>query len=276
MNLISWNCRGLGHPLAIPTLRELVRVHRPDFIFLCETISHKHRIEEIKIRLNFEGCFAIDCIGRSGGICLLWKSSAHCKLIGYSQNHIDMIITDTKGDWRFTGFYGFPKRGRRRESWNLLRRLSAINSLPWAIAGDFNDLLDPGDKRGRVDHPNWLFSGFRSAIMDCGLSDIPLTGHQYTWSRGLGTAHSVEERLDRGMATSAWKLLYPDATLMPLSVPISDHVPLLLWCKGVAAPLVSRRFRFENKWCLQPDFPKIVRDCWTNLHGVSVTEKLTA
>ncbi|XP_057803521.1 uncharacterized protein LOC131018835 [Salvia miltiorrhiza] len=142
-----------------------------------------------------------------------------------------MIITDTKGDWRFTGFYGFPERGRRRESWNLLRRLAVINSLPWVIAGDFNDLLDPGDKRGRVDHPNWLFSGFRSAIMDCGLSDIPLTGHQYTWSRGLGTAHSVEERLDPGMATSAWKLLYPDAILMPLSVPISDHAPLLLRCK---------------------------------------------
>ncbi|XP_057796787.1 uncharacterized protein LOC131012797 [Salvia miltiorrhiza] len=196
--------------------------------------------------------------GRSGGLCMLWKTSASCKLIGYPRNHIDMHIIDEKDDWRLTGYYGFPERRRRRDSWNLLRRLSSLNSLPWCIMGDFNDLLDPGDKRGRIDHPNWLMQGFREAIIECGLSDIPLRGYQYTWSRGLGTSHFVEERLDRGMATSNWKNLFPEAVLLPITVAMSDHVPLLLNCRGAATPRITRRFRFENKWCFEPDFPNVI------------------
>ncbi|XP_057779546.1 uncharacterized protein LOC130998129 [Salvia miltiorrhiza] len=276
MNAISWNCRGLGQPLAVPILSELVRVHKPQFIFLCETISTRSRMEEFRVKLNYEGCFTVDCVGRSGGLCMLWKSSSLCTLIGYSNNHIDMHVSDSRGDWRFTGFYGFPERTRRRESWQLLRRLAGINSCPWIILGDFNDLLDPGDKRGRVDHPNWLFTGFRSAVLDCGLSDIPLIGYQFTWSRGLGTANFVEERLDRGMASSAWKCLFPEASIIPLTVPMSDHVPLLLKCSNKVSSLGSRRFRFENKWCLEPEFPNIISDCWMNLHGFSIMEKLEA
>lgn len=53
MNLLSWNYRGLGHPLAIPTLCKLVRVYRPNVVFLSETIAHKQKVEDIRVRLNF-------------------------------------------------------------------------------------------------------------------------------------------------------------------------------------------------------------------------------
>ncbi|KAL8476778.1 hypothetical protein ACS0TY_029179 [Phlomoides rotata] len=29
MNILSWNCRGLGQSPTIPTLKELIKVHRP-------------------------------------------------------------------------------------------------------------------------------------------------------------------------------------------------------------------------------------------------------
>ncbi|XP_057791345.1 uncharacterized protein LOC131008488 [Salvia miltiorrhiza] len=276
MNSLSWNCRGLGHPLAIPTLCGLVRAHKANFVFLCETISQKQKIEEIRNRLHFEGCLTVECRGRSGGLCMLWKVSSSCKVIGYSRNHIDIHVIDANGDWRLTGFYGYPERNRRRDSWDFLRRLAGISPLPWVVMGDFNDLLDPGEKRGRVEHPNWLFQGFRSAVIDGGISDIPLSGYQFTWSRGLGTENFVEERLDRAMANSDWKTLFPEATLVPLTAAMSDHVPILLKCKGLAVSNSFRRFRFENKWCLEPDLPNVVRDCWTNLAGVTVTNRLTA
>ncbi|XP_057800052.1 uncharacterized protein LOC131015604 [Salvia miltiorrhiza] len=157
-------------------------------------------------------------------------------------------VSDDNGNWRLTGFYGFPDRSCRRDSWNLLRRLAGVNSLPWVVIGDFNDLLDPGDKRGHAPHPNWLFTGFREGMIDSGIMDIALAGYQFTWSRGLGSQNFVEERLDRAMANDSWKALFPQVVLSPVTAPISDHVHLLLKCVAPTANLIRRRFRFENKW----------------------------
>ncbi|XP_057811789.1 uncharacterized protein LOC131026028 [Salvia miltiorrhiza] len=78
------------------------------------------------------------------------------------------------------------------------------------------------------------------------------------------------------MANSDWKRLFPEATLTSLTAPMSDHVPLLLMCKGGLSLSNSQRFRFENKWCLEPNLPNVIRDFWLNLHGVTVTDRLTA
>lgn len=76
-----------------------------------------------------------------------------------------------------------------------------MSDLPWCIIGDFNDLLAHEEKRGRVQHPQWLIDGFRNVTLDCDLSDISLEGYQFTWSKGMGTISGVEERLDRAMVT---------------------------------------------------------------------------
>jgi len=46
MKIISWNCRGLGSPRTVPSLKYLVRVYKPDILFLCETISISNRMLE--------------------------------------------------------------------------------------------------------------------------------------------------------------------------------------------------------------------------------------
>lgn len=134
---VSWNCRGLGHPLAIPTLCELVRVHRSNVIFLFETLAHKARVEEIRSRISFQTCFAVDCIGHGGVICVLWRDVATCSILSYNNSHIDLKVHGTIGEWRLTGFYGCLERHRRRESWNLLRRLSTTSNLLCIFMGEF-------------------------------------------------------------------------------------------------------------------------------------------
>lgn len=124
--------------------------------------------------------------------------------------------------------YGYPERSRRQESWNLLRHLSRLSPLPWCVLGDFNDLLHIEDKRGRVDHPDWLFRGFREAVSDCFLQDLPMEVYLFTWERGRGTANCVEERLDRALVTSDWLALFPLVRLRNLVSSVSDHSPLEL------------------------------------------------
>lgn len=38
MNLLSWNCRGIGQAPAVRALSSLVRAHRPCILFLSETV----------------------------------------------------------------------------------------------------------------------------------------------------------------------------------------------------------------------------------------------
>jgi hypothetical protein len=144
-------------------------------------LVHANKILEIKNRLGFEDSFAVDRLGRSGGLALLWKKNVTCHIINYSQNFINIEIRyENRSPWRLTGFYGYPEHDRRRDSWNLLRHLAQDTSLPWCIIGDFNDMLSADDKRGGNDQPPWLLRGFREAVQDSGLIDLPMEGYPFT------------------------------------------------------------------------------------------------
>ena len=81
-------------------------------------------------------------MGHSCGIGLLWKSIAHVSLVNYSQNHVNLVVSDNvHGACRLTGFYGYLERRRRRASWDVVRSLATDPNTPWCCIRDFNDLL---------------------------------------------------------------------------------------------------------------------------------------
>ena len=156
--MLSWNCRGLGHPRKVQVLIDLVRCKKPAIIFLMETLCGKDKLENIKRKLGFDGLFVVDRVGHSGGFALLWDGNTNVSLLSYARNFIDVhVVVAGLGDWRLTGFYGFPEssRRRRRQSWDLLRFLSSSSTAPWVCLGDFNDLLAASEKKGRLEHPQW-------------------------------------------------------------------------------------------------------------------------
>ncbi|GAU31579.1 hypothetical protein TSUD_54020 [Trifolium subterraneum] len=139
---------------------------------------------------------AIDVESRSGGLTVFWKDSSKCRVLNYTRNFINMLVEDEQwGEWRLTCYYGYPEWSRRRAAWDILRDLGNMSSIPWCIIGDFNDLLSQADKKGIHPHPNGLCMGFRQAVSDCDLTDIPIEGHPFTWIKSRGTPHVIEERL---------------------------------------------------------------------------------
>lgn len=184
MNLLSWNCRGLGNPRTVRALGDLLRTRKPNFLFLSETISISSRIEEFRVCFGFAQCFSVDRIGHSGGLAILWKQNVDCEVMSYSQNHVDVCFLDNNtAYWRLTCFYGFPERSRRKNSWDFIRLLASKSLLPWCIFGDFNDLLFPADKFGNVPHPPSLMEGFRKVVDDCMLNEVDLCGGKFTWEK---------------------------------------------------------------------------------------------
>ena len=76
-----------------------------------------------------------------------------------------MEITDgVVSRWRLTSYYGFPERGRRRDSWALFRSLRPTFDLPWCCFGDFNDMLSLDNKKEGVPQPEWLHRGLDSVL----------------------------------------------------------------------------------------------------------------
>lgn len=151
MKHLSWNCRALENPRAVRHLRDLVKSHNPTLLFLSETLVKKDVIAELSSNLGFADFFAVDVVGRNGGLAVFWKSVINCRVIGSSANFVDVhILENSIPVWRLTCYYGLPERDRRHEAWEMLRQLACVDSLPWCIFGDFNDMLFASDKSEKI------------------------------------------------------------------------------------------------------------------------------
>ncbi|XP_074290136.1 uncharacterized protein LOC141616877 [Silene latifolia] len=178
-----------------------------------------------KVKEKLDGYFRIqvDSMGRSGGLAMLWRKDVDCILMSAYVHHMDFTVRNTEGDWRITGFYGWPAVSDRHLSWELLRLLSNEFQLPWVCMGDFNEILYSTEMKGGS-RPQWKMNNFRDAIDECGLRDVSWEGYIFRSTMG--------------------KLFY-------LAREWSDHAPIKLVLNrrdngGRGAR--PRNFKFEQIW----------------------------
>lgn len=57
----------------------------------------------------------MDCVGKSGGLALLWKEDVGLEIQNYSRRHIHAIVKNSIGgqSWKFIAFYGHPDASKR-------------------------------------------------------------------------------------------------------------------------------------------------------------------
>lgn len=99
-------------------------------VFLSETKCNAMKGEKLRLDLKFERGLGVPSEGNSGGLAMFWTKEVKMTINSFSMGHIDITIKDDTRWWRFTRFYGNSMVNRRRESWNLLERLSNISNLP--------------------------------------------------------------------------------------------------------------------------------------------------
>ncbi|XP_074378461.1 uncharacterized protein LOC141719998 [Apium graveolens] len=275
MSLLAWNCRGLGKPRTIHFLKELTQQIKPNIIFLSETLAKHSRIIEVCKALNYADCWSVDAQGHSGGLALLWKNEGGCVVTGSTKHYVDFeVANDHVGRWRYTGFYVCPERGRRHESWELIRDLARKSNLPWCIIGDFNDMMSADEKRGGRPQPYNLLQGFTEVVDACGLTDLGFIGEKYMWEKSRGSCNWVQERLDRGLATQDWCNLFPQAEVQVLEVATSDHLPLYLQLNKKVYRRKERRFRFENSWLRESECEIVVKNGWNEAVELELMAKI--
>jgi hypothetical protein len=131
--------------------------------------------------------------------------SREVKIFNFSRFHINALIKGVGGspDWLITGFYGQSDCLKRYETWALLKHLKLFTG-PWLVFGDFNEILDHGEKMRRVLRREAQMDAFCLTLEECGLSDLGFTGPKFTWRNNREGDDYIEVRIDRAVANSSW------------------------------------------------------------------------
>lgn len=255
----------LGNPRTFRAVSDGIRHHNPQLLFLLETkcTASARNLNKIKTAFNYSGCFIVDCIGRSGGLCLLWKDDIDVSIRSFTFYHIDAAIKWDSKSWRFTGIYGHPNAGYRDHTWKLLRRLHNQDESAWVIGGDFNATLLYEEKEGGVPVRESQIENFRSALDDCGLQDLDYLGDTFTWTNRQGESDQIIERLDKFIANEEYWQLFPNCSVTHLNWANSDHRPIMLQAtsdldSSDLGKHKRRIFRFEEVWATQPECRSLI------------------
>ncbi len=75
----------------------------------------------------------------------------------------------------------------------------------------------------------------------------------------------VFARLDRGVSTSEWRLLFPDACVRNLPFAFSDHHAVMVdfEARVERSPPKKHLFRFEAAWIKREGCEDVIREAWS-------------
>jgi exonuclease III len=278
MNMLGLNCRGLGLDAAVGELRDLIRSHNPEVVFLCETKQKKRAMEKIQWSLGFRHGVCVEGKGKGGGLGLWWRDGVDVTVRPWCQYYIDAQINSEAGAWRFTGIYGEPSTELREKTWDVLRSLKAQDDLPWICAGDFNEVLSQEEHTGQNDRNENQMASFRNCLADCRLADLGYSGYPFTWDNRREGVANVQARLDRAVVNGDFLGLFPLTHVQHIATEESDHMALLIKVAAVpdSRPLsLHRGFMYEEMWSTHESYDGCFKEAWAaseyqgnNLHGL--------
>ena len=144
----SWNCRGIGQPSTVSLLKTFSIIHKPDFIFLSETLTSFSNCNSTLTSLNYPNCFGVDSIGKSGGLWIGFASNVIVEPISLSTNFmlfkISLVATSP---WFLGCIYGNPHLSKRADTWaQITNSLNPFCNKSIFITGDFDQVLLSSEK----------------------------------------------------------------------------------------------------------------------------------
>ncbi|KAF4391741.1 hypothetical protein G4B88_005627 [Cannabis sativa] len=197
------------------------------------------------------------------------SSGVICKVHEADKNVIfGTIESDPPGViWNFLGIYGPPTLTGKELFWTRIGTIISNCNTPVVLFGDLNGTLADHECINYVNRKNSARYSFdlRRMVNRTGLIDLGCQGGRFTWfqktSRTQGSSSVKRARLDRALASTDWRVLFPNAIVELLSVGTSDHKPIILNTIG-GARCIRPQFKYELMWGRDPRCFWVVRNAW--------------
>uniref|UniRef100_A0A2N9HWM2 CCHC-type domain-containing protein n=1 Tax=Fagus sylvatica TaxID=28930 RepID=A0A2N9HWM2_FAGSY len=141
--------------------------------------------------------------------------------------HASVQVNSSNSSWLFSAIYASPSFESYLELWDHLASFAATHSLPWLVAGDFNEILSSNEKFSATPASQRRMSAFRDCLNMCNLLDLGFNGPRFTWTNKRPSG-LVMEKLDRVLCNPTWKHLFEEASVLHLLRASSDHNPILV------------------------------------------------
>lgn len=184
----------MGNPITVHRLKELLKDHAPDIIFLMETKNTEEVITNLLPFFDYESRFLVPPHSPGGGgLAIYWKKDIDLHVLCSCNNYIDTSISYKNNIFVATFVYGEPDHTKRRDVWNEIINLAFSREEPWFLTGDFNDILENCEKTGGPTRTEGSFGDFRAFISQGDLYDIQHSGNSLSW-RGVRYTHLIHSR----------------------------------------------------------------------------------
>lgn len=185
------------------------------------------------------------------------------QIVSSSLNVISAMLLNDLVDhpWLLTGVYGPTIPILKPAFWDELRHIGDNVNGHWCVVGDFNAILEQREKIGGRPFTSSSHCPFRSLMDDAELFDMGYIGYPFTWNNWRAGIANIQERLDRGLNNSLWRLMFPHATIHHLPEFRSDHRPLLM-CSSSLPPSRPKPFRFEEMWIRDATCGAVISKAW--------------
>lgn len=267
VDTFCWNVRGFNQKIKRQNFKKWLRQSQPLFGSLIETrvqVAKSHRI----IKSTFPGWkFATNYESAElGRIWVVWDPSISISIHSKTSQMINCLIKlpRTTTEVSVSYIYGVNSKTGRQQLWEDIRELArdpVISNKPWALLGDFNQILNPSEKSNGGTRISRGIQDFRNCVSSTGIFDLSIRGNLFTWWNNQ-EENPIAKKLDRILINDKWQLQFPLSYGHFGQPDISDHSPscIVLGTKEASKkPFMVSHFLLDH-----PDFLSRVRNYWQN------------
>ncbi|KAK5833744.1 hypothetical protein PVK06_017598 [Gossypium arboreum] len=270
MKFLCWNCSGLGNPVKLRELKQLLVVNNPNLIFLSETKMSDNEFRRVQNICRLQNGLVVNSEGWSGGLVLMWRDGTNVSIQSYSKHQIDSIVNlENNKKMRVTGFYGHANPNLRSSLWDILHRVRDLVRENWVVGGDFNTILNEAEKKGRRRGMRVHMNDFKVVMDELALVDIKPDSGWFTWVNKRSGSGLIKKRIDRFLTSVSVVENFPFIATKVVRQTQSDHdaIFLDLWVHKPKDFSNDPRmcFKFDLCWVSDMEAKYVIGNAWNKV-----------